>query len=605
MVRPLLQLLRYVRPHAKYAALTISFGIAGFLLSFAYPWLIGSVVDTLAAPDDSLSLEMRRGKLTFFTELAALAAIAHAGVVYGRGHFNVHLGHGVVVDIRRALFEHLQKMSLLFFTKERTGSILSRFLHDVNEATQLVYTGLIVVGLDVVQLAIAVVLLASISPKLTIACLSLFPIYAAVFAVMNPRVQRASERMNGKLTRISGNVAERLAGQALIKTYTAERREAELLGRDVTDHHGLVLAQSREGHLVAAAGEVLVNIGQTIVIGYGSYLALTRAISIGQLTRFLGYVLIMFGPVRRFAELNIVYQTSVSAMRRVFRLLGIQPTVIDPPNPCRITPSRGEVLFENVRFRYSDDSAEARARLDDDSPDAVDDLPKIVQPWVLDGVTFLAKPGQRVAIVGASGAGKSTLLSLLPRLFDVTDGRIVVDGVDVRGYALETLRSSIAIVQQDAFVFTGTIRDNIAYGKPNASDEDVLHASIAAHAHEFISKLEGGYESRIGERGINLSGGQRQRISIARALLKDPRILILDEATSSLDVESEAIVQRALDELMQSRTCFIIAHRLSTVRRADCIHVLGNGCVLESGTHDELLARQGAYARLVQIQTVA
>jgi subfamily B ATP-binding cassette protein MsbA len=504
------------------------------------------------------------------------------------------------VDLRQELFAHLQKLSVLFFTKERTGAILSRLIQDAQEATALIYMGVMVAVFDIAQLVLAVILLSCISWKLTAACAALFPFYALVFRRFNPRVRIASERMHTQMARIAGNVTEQLGGQALIKTCTAEAREAERFRNDVLYHHELVVAQSHEGHLVASMGEVLVHVGTTMVIGFGGWLALRGEITPGAMTRFLGYLLLMFGPARRFAELNIVYQSSVSALRRVFRLLAIRPGVREPVHPHPVPPSRGHVRFEQVRFRYGMSGDEGRFSLEGNEGAGADASPP--SDWILTGVSLEARAGELVAIVGHSGAGKTTLLSLLPRLFDASEGRVTVDGIDVRQYSLQALRSAIGIVQQDTFIFSGSVRDNIVYGRPDASDEDVARAAISAHAHEFINALPRGYDTKLGERGVNLSGGQRQRLSIARALLKDPRILILDEATSSLDAESEAIVQAALERVMRNRTCFVIAHRLSTIRNADRIFVLKNGQIVEQGTYAALTHQGGEFARLVRNQ---
>jgi len=493
------------------------------------------------------------------------------------------VGQRVVMDIRNTLFGHIVRQSVAFFSSRTTGRLMSRITNDVNQVQQAVSVTLV----DLLRESLALVAYASLlffyDVRLALVCMTGAPLVIYPLVRLGQRVRRTTKRSQEELERLSHLTAEAFTGHRIVKAFGAEAFEENQFRAASWEVYRTNMKVTGAVAVLPPLMEFLGGIGIAVALWYGSREIATERLTSGEFTSFIGALILMYGPVKKLSRVNAGMQQALASAQRIFETMDVETEVQNRPNAKPLGRFHENITFQSVGFRYETD------------PDK----------WILRNINLTVRSGEIVAIVGLSGAGKTTLAHLLPRFHDVSNGAILFDGIDIRDGTIASLRSQIAMVTQETILFDDTITRNICYGAPNATTAWVEAAARAAHAHEFISQLAQGYETRIGERGQRLSGGQRQRLAIARAVLTDAPIIILDEATSSLDSESEALVQDALSHLLTNRTAFVIAHRLSTVRRADQILVLDKGKIVEQGRHEELLAQAGSvYAKLYATQLV-
>ncbi|HXT69888.1 MAG TPA: ABC transporter ATP-binding protein [Vicinamibacterales bacterium] len=500
---------------------------------------------------------------------------------YASGYLMADVGQRVVRDLRNQLFRHTLDQSAAFFSRRTSGQLVSRITNDVNQVQNVVAETVADLIRESLAIVGYVILMFAIDWHLALVCLTAAPLVVYPLARLGQKVRSTSKRSQEELGNVTHIATEGLAGHRIVKAFGAEAREAK---RFADASHRLYRTNMKIMSALSALPPIMELIGGLAAIGavwYGASRISQKLITPGEFMSFLTAAFLMYTPIKKLSRVNAAIQQAIASAQRIFELLDTHSEVKETPNAPSLAPLRSQVEFREVAFSYDDEPGR----------------------YVLRHVNLTVRSGQVAAIVGLSGAGKTTLVNLIPRFYDVTEGGILVDGVDIRSVSLKSLRAQTALVTQETVLFDDTIASNIAYGVPDASRERIEAAARAAHAHEFVRQLPSGYDERIGERGQRLSGGQRQRIAIARAILKDCPLLVLDEATSALDAESELLVQDALANLMKDRTTFVIAHRMSTVRRADLIIALEGGEIAEIGTHDELVSRPGGvYAKLYALQ---
>lgn len=566
-----LRILSYIKPYMHRLLFAMVCTIMAAAGNLYIPWIIKDMIDEVLAD--------KNGTMLNWIAASIIAIFIVRGLFwYGQNYLMSYVGQSVIIDIRAVVFKKLQRLSVSFYDKNKTGTIMSYVTNDVNalqsamveNTIEMITEGFILIG--------SVVAMIYLDWRLTLFTVCTFPVVLWFMEFFGKKIRKTGGRIQECTADITSVLQESVASARVIKSFVREDYEVD---RFDVENKANFRANMKNAQLMATLTpvvELVAAIGVTMIIWYGGNNVINGTITAGSLVAFLTYAVNISNPIKRLTRVIGNIQKALAAAQRVFMIIDMPEEIAESRDAKQLPEVSGKVEFQNVSFAYNDKGN------------------------VITDLSFSVKPGEVIAIVGPSGAGKSTIANLLPRFYDVNKGDIKIDGHSVREVTLDSLREQVGIVPQETMLFNGSVYNNILYGRLDATKEEIEAAAKAANAHDFIMQLTDGYETKLGDRGVNLSGGQRQRIAIARAILKNPRILILDEATSALDTESERVVQEALDRLMVGRTSFVIAHRLSTVKNADKILVLEKGNLVESGTHDELLALDGLYAHLYKIQ---
>jgi ATP-binding cassette subfamily B multidrug efflux pump len=569
------RLYNYMKPYNRQLMPVIIMMVIGTLTRLTNPLLMYFAIDNVLDADKG---SKNVGELVAVAAgMLALYAIQWVSNMYRIKYTNI-IGQKVIYDLRKHLFQHIQKLSFRFYDKRPAGSVLVRVTNDVNALQELFTNGVVNLLMDCIQLFGIVIILLALNVKLGLAVMITVPIMFVVSSSLRKRIRFAWQSVRMKQSRINAHLNESIQGMKVTQAYVQEKDNMSFFDHMNTDNIKSWNKASALNQMFGPIIEVTAAIGTCILFWYGATLIQNEVITVGLLVAFANYIGNFWDPINRLGQMYSQLLIAMASSERIFEFIDEEPTVAEAGNAKELPAIRGDVTFENLVFEYEKNRP------------------------ALKNVSINVKAGQSIALVGHTGSGKSTIINLLCRFYDPVQGRVLIDGIDIRDVSIESLRSQVGIVLQDTFIFSGTIRDNIRYGRLDATDAEIVKAAQSVHAHDFIMNLPDGYDTQVEERGNVLSMGQRQLLSFARALLADPKILILDEATASIDTETELKIQEALKTLLKDRTSFMIAHRLSTIRHADDIIVLDHGVIVEQGDHAALVKKQGVYNGLIEAQ---
>ncbi|WP_411955332.1 ABC transporter ATP-binding protein [Alkalibacillus sp. S2W] len=567
------RLLKYLKPYSKKI---LPIAIIAMLVSTAVRLIVPILVGRVA-----IDMAIDRGNTNLLIQLVIGIAImylfSYVGNMVRIKYVNL-LGQNVIYDLRRHLFSHVQHLSNRFFDKKSAGSIIVRIMNDINSLQELFTNGIINLLMDIVMLVSIIIILFVLSPPLAAAVVIVIPIMFYISTKLRKRIRRSWQQVRIQQSRLNSHLNESIQGIRITQSFAQEQENTEFFEGVNSDNYDRWQTATRKSAMFRPFVEMSNAFGTAVLLGFGAFLISQDALTVGTFFTFALFIGMFWEPISRLGQMYNQLLMAMSASERIFEFLDEEPNVKEKEDAVHLNDINGHIEFDHVQFAYDDE----RIALDD--------------------ISLEMKPGQSVALVGHTGSGKTTIANLISRFYDPTKGAVKIDGVDLRDVKLDDLRQKISVVLQDTFIFSGTIMENIRFGRPDASDEEVIEAATVVGADEFIQRLADGYETEVEERGNILSAGERQLLSFARALLADPKIIILDEATASIDTETEVKIQSALKRLLEGRTSIIIAHRLSTIRDSDNIIVLENGEILEQGNHDELMAHGGEYYGLVKSQ---